>query len=119
VWTSPLPDCSLDIDLGCGRARMTARKVKVQDYFSIPNAFFHIQDPVSTDAACSFDIRWHGPVTSRGDVTTPGSSGRLLESQATMTWSAANASGFRFRSDPSPTMSVFAQLGRVRNGIFA
>ena len=37
---------------------------------------------------------------------------------ATMTWSARNASGFRFTSNPSGTHSAFGQLGRVRNGIF-
>jgi hypothetical protein len=40
-------------------------------------------------------------------------------SQATMTWSASNALGFRFESHPSGTSSVFAQLGRISNGVFA
>jgi hypothetical protein len=42
----------------------------------------------------------------------------VVMSQATMTWSASNAQGFTFQSDPSPTTSVFAQLGHVRNGVF-
>jgi hypothetical protein len=59
-------------------------------------------------------------VTLRSGVAgPPGSSGELVMSQATMAWSAANALGFRFTSDPSGTTSVFAQLGRVRNGVFA
>ena len=97
---------------------MTATDLAAPDYFSIPNALFRFEDPVSVDATCSFDIHWDGPVTDRGDVTTPGTAGNLLLSQATMTWSASNALGFRFASDPSPTTSVFAQLGRVRNGAF-
>jgi hypothetical protein len=40
-------------------------------------------------------------------------------SPVTMTWSAKNATGFRFRSDPSGTTSFFGQLGRVRSGIFS
>jgi hypothetical protein len=36
-----------------------------------------------------------------------------------MTWSASNNLGFSFVSDPSPTTSAFAQLGRVKNGVFA
>jgi hypothetical protein len=40
-------------------------------------------------------------------------------SPVTMRWSAKNAVGFRFRSDPSGTTSFFGQLGRVRNGIFS
>jgi hypothetical protein len=39
--------------------------------------------------------------------------------QATMTWSASNDLGFSFVSDPSPTTSFFAELGRVKNGVFA
>ena len=34
-------------------------------------------------------------------------------------WSAENTLGFSFKSDPFGTMSVFGQLGRVRNGIFS
>jgi hypothetical protein len=39
--------------------------------------------------------------------------------QATMTWSASNELGFTFQSDPSGTSSAFAQLGKVKNGVFA
>jgi hypothetical protein len=100
---------------------MSATNLAVTDYFNIPNAFFHLQTPVSSPATCSFDVRWSGPVTSRAPVTsTAGSAGQLVMSQATMTWSAANAQGFSFQSDPSnTTTSVFAQIGRVRNGVFA
>jgi hypothetical protein len=35
-----------------------------------------------------------------------------------MTWSARNSLGFKFVSDPHGTTSAFAQLGRVRNGVF-
>ena len=37
-----------------------------------------------------------------------------------MQWSARTASGFHFETDPNaPTTSVFAQLGKVTNGVFA
>jgi hypothetical protein len=52
-------------------------------------------------------------------VTTPGSTGELIMTNATMTWSASNNLGFRYVSDPSGTTSVFAQLGRIQNGVFA
>ena len=38
-------------------------------------------------------------------------------SQATMTWSAETAT-LKFVSDPNGTSSIFAQLGRMRNGQF-
>jgi len=48
------------------------------------------------------------------------SSGRLVMCKATMQWSARTASGFHFETDPNaPTTSVFAQLGKVTNGVFA
>jgi hypothetical protein len=120
-WTVPLqsPD-GVDVELGAGKARMTATDLAVMDFFNIPNALFHLEDPLSVGATCSFDIQWSGPVTNRSAVTGPsGSSGELVMNQATMTWSATNANGFSYQSDPAGTTSVFAELGRVRNGVFA
>jgi hypothetical protein len=108
------------VEPGAGAARMTGSDLPVIDYFDIPNALFRFEDPVSSAATCSFDISWSGPVTDRSPVSSPpGSSGELTMSQATMTWSARNDLGFSFVSDAAGTRSVFAQLGRVRNGVFA
>lgn len=98
---------------------MSMSNLVLQDYFNIPNAVLRFQSPVSVGASCSFDVNWSGPVTSKEPVTTSGSSGELRMCQATMTWSANNDQGFSFVSDPSPTTSAFAQIGRVRNGVFA
>lgn len=35
-----------------------------------------------------------------------------------MTWSAASVDGFRFVSNPANTVSAFAQLGQMHNGVF-
>jgi len=126
-WTVPLqPDREdqghdgVSVDLEDGKARMRAKNLRVRDFFNIPNALFRFQTPASVRATVSFDIRWRGPITSRSPVTSPpGSSGQLLMNTATMKWSAENAQGFSFKSDPSHTTSAFAQLGRVRNGIFS
>ena len=116
-WTSPIA-AQQQVNLGIGTARMQVDNLALQDFFSIPNALFRFQAPAA--ATCSFDIHWTGPVASRGRVTSPaGSAGELVMTQATMTWSASNELGFRFVSNPSPTTSVFAQLGKVRNGVFA
>lgn len=120
-WTVPLqaPD-GVTVNFGAGKAHMTASDLAVQDYFDIPNALLRFQDPVSDAAMCSFDISWSGPVTDRSPVSGPaGSSGELVMCQATMQWSAHSSSGFRYVSDPDGTTSVFAQLGRVTNGVFA
>ena len=125
-WTVPLQSDredegrgSVRVDLDDSKARMTAN-LQVRDFFNIPNALFRFQKPASVRATVSFDIRWLGPATGRTAVTSPpGSSGQLLMNTATMKWSAENAQGFSFKSDPSSTTSVFGQLGRVRNGIFS
>jgi len=118
-WTVPaLP--VRPVELGTGTARMSAKDLALQDFFNIPNALFRFLVPSSVDATCSFDIQWNGPVTSRGRVTnTPGTSGELVMTSATMTWSAQNSQGFKFVSNPAGTTSVFAQLGRIQNGVFA
>jgi len=120
-WTVPVksPD-GVEVQWAAGKARMTATDLPLEDYFTIPNALFRFLDPTEVDATCSFDIHWTPPVTDRSGVTGPdGSVGEVVQCQATMTWSASNAQGFRFTSDPAGTTSVFAQLGKVRNGVFA
>ena len=116
-WTVPIAPQG-PVVLGTGSARMQATNLAMKDFFDIPNALFRFRTPVSANATASFDIHWSGPVTSRGPVTTAGSAGQLVMSHATMTWSARNSLGFSFVSNPSGTTSVFAQLGRVRNGVF-
>jgi len=119
-WTVPLQHHGVQADLEDGKARMRTDNLRVRDFFNIPNALFHTQHPVSVAATVSFDIRWKGPATSPSRVTSPaGSSGQLVMSPVTMRWSASNATGFRFRSNPSGTTSFFGQLGHVRNGIFS
>jgi hypothetical protein len=126
-WTVPLQpdredegDAGVTVDLDNGQARMRTKKLHVSDFFTIPNALFRLQRPASVPATVSFDIRWLGPATGPSAVTSPpGSSGQLVMSPVTMRWSAQNALGFSFKSNPSGTTSFFGQLGRVRNGIFA
>jgi len=117
-WTVPKPTLG-PIELGRGKASMSMANLALKDYFDIPNALFRFEVPESVDANCSFDIEWTGPVTSTGPVSTPGSTGQLSMTSATMTWSASNSLGFHYVSNPTGTTSAFAQLGRVRNGIFA
>jgi hypothetical protein len=116
-WTVPGPTLA-NVELGTGNARMTMSDLALNDFFNIPNALFRFQTPVSSGASVSFDIHWSGPVSSRGSVTTVGSSGELILNQATMTWSARNNLGFTFASNPVGTHSAFAQLGHVSNGVF-
>jgi len=99
---------------------MEVEDLRLFDFFSIPNALLRFLSPVSVPAKCSFDIRWSGPVTNRSHLEDPTNrvEGDFLLNQATMTWSAQTSEGFKFVSNPGGTTSAFAQLGRMRNGVF-
>lgn len=116
-WTVPIGPQD-HVNLGLGTARYHVDNLALQDYFNIPNALFRFQVPASVDARCSFDVRWTGPASGREAVTTPGTSGELVKTEATMTWSASNSLGFSFESNPSGTTSAFARVGKVQNGVF-
>ncbi len=107
-----------DVHVGEGSAHMSATELPENDFFNIPNGLFRFLHPVSSNAHVTFDISWNGPVSSRASIATPGSSGELGMCSATMTWSAHNDMGFKFKSNPSPTTSAFAQIGHVSNGVF-
>ena len=106
--------------MGAGKASMNVANLQLRDFFNIPNALFRFLSPASVPASLSLDIDWSGPVTDRTHMNDPtiGFAGEFVLSQATMTWSAENADGFRFVSNPAGTRSVFAQLGHMRNGVF-
>jgi len=117
-WTAPNAAVE-NVNLVKGTAHMSMSDVGVKDYFDLPNSLFRFELPVSANATTSFEINWSGPVTSTGPVTTAGTTGELVMCQATMSWSARNSLGFSFETDSKGTTSAFAQLGRVRNGVFA
>jgi hypothetical protein len=120
-WTVALPSDGVeDVDVDRGQAEMHAGDLEVRDFFNIPNALFHLQTPVSKAATISFNIDWSGPVTNRSHVNDAaiGFSGDFFLSTATMTWSASRPDGFHFKSRAAGTSSFFAQLGRMRNGVF-
>ena len=116
----PIARDAVSVQFGAGRARYAVSDMAMPDFFNIPNAIFRFQDPVSVPSIVSFDITWSGPITDRMDVNDPteGFDGMFVLNQATMTWSAESQDGFRFVSDPSPTTSAFAMLGKERNGVF-
>jgi len=118
-WTVPISDDAVDVQFGAGKASMEVEDLPVFDFFSIPNALFRFPGVGSLPASCSFDIDWSGPVTNRSHLEDPtdGVAGDFVLSQATMNWSA-QTSKIKFVSDPAGTTSVFAQLGRMRNGVF-
>jgi hypothetical protein len=116
----PIAESAVTVQMGAGKASMAVDDLELRDFFTIPNALFHFLNPESEAATCSFDIQWSGPVTDRRKLNDPdvGFAGVFILCQATMTWSAQNAGGFSFVSNPAGTTSFFAQLGHIRNGVF-
>jgi hypothetical protein len=110
----------VEVEFGAGKGSMEAENVAVHDYFNIPNSLLRFLPQAPIPATCSFDIEWSGPVTDRSNLKDPsvGFAGEFVLSQATMTFSTTRADGFRFVSNSAGTVSAFAQLGHMRNGVF-
>ena len=119
-WTVPLASDAVTVHMGAGKASMAVTNLQLRDFFNVPNALFHFLSPVSVAAHLSLNLDWSGPVTDRSHVNDPnvGFAGEFVLNQATISWSAENAEGFRFVSNPAGTTSVLAQLGHMRNGVF-
>jgi hypothetical protein len=116
-WTVRLPDDNpLLVDFQAGEATLIA-DIDVLDYTKIPNS---LALGPAVPAAVTYDLEWSGPIARDINVrdTTNRFRGRFLENKAALAWSASRA-GFKFVSDSADTStSVFAQLGRERNGLF-
>ena len=113
----PLPDDNpLLLDFEAGEATLIA-DLDLADYTSIPNSFAL---GAGVPAEVTYEVRWTGPIARDISVrdTANGFRGQFPENTATLAWSASRA-GFKFISDSADTStSVFAQLGRERNGVF-
>jgi len=97
---------------------MRMHHVALNDFFNIPNA--------CSDSSLQCRLRLTSASTSNGPDPSQQCcgdharfSGSAVHDHRHDDWSASNSLGFRFESNPKGTTSAFAQLGRVRNGIFA
>jgi hypothetical protein len=119
-WTAAIPKGAITVHPGAGRARMRAANLAVTDDFTLTNALLHTGPP-PVPAKVSFDVSWSG-VVHRFSASnhTDGNRyrGRYAQvSSATIDWSAAEK-GFSFTSTPGSSVTVFAELGHERNGVF-
>lgn len=103
-----------DPDLTTGSYRQT--DLDLVDAFTVQNAL--LEGP-TVPGRVTFDVQWMatGPVTPmRND--DHGYAGDFRQSRATVAWSAATDTS-EFVSAPAATSkSVFAFIGRERNGVF-
>jgi hypothetical protein len=117
-WTVPASERNLALSRHADRAVLEMRDVAVIDSFQ----FF---GPSQTTASVSFRIEWRagGPFVARGKGATvpPTDPGAFLGSiaPARSTISATGEEwGFSFGAERAATDRGWAQLGRVRNGVF-
>jgi hypothetical protein len=117
-WVVKIPDSSVSVNVGAGRARMRVTDLEVEDYGDLCNALL---DGPSVDADVSFDVVWSDPTGRsqlRNDAPDQQFTASLLTTNATVEWSA-EIRGFRFESDPANTSTVvYAEVGEERNGVF-
>jgi hypothetical protein len=117
-WTIEIPEESIKVNFGKGRASMEALDVPILDYGSGDPLF---GDPISSGHV-SFKVTWSG-VNERLKIrnTDPiygGFAGTFIRNTAQMEWTAT-AGDFTFVSAPLATSSSsFAEIGHERNGIF-
>jgi hypothetical protein len=125
LWTIPIPEGGLSVDLDAGTARLTMSNVALGDYGNFANSLFGGGGPnmpgPSVPAVASFDVRWSG-VTARTNVKNAsnangGFTGEFASTGAHIDWSASE-SGFNFSSNSPGQNARAALIGHERNGFF-
>lgn len=116
-WTTPVPDSSVAVSPGSGRARFALTDYATRDFHNIGNA---LGGGSSDPAVVSFAMRWSAG--GRRALQTDGSTFRFRSriDTATVEWTGVNeATGMAFASDPASTsQSAFAAVGHEKNGSF-
>ena len=121
-WTVPIPDDSVDVNPGAGRATYEVKNLHTLDFHDFVNDSL-LHGP-SFPTILSFRIEWRGDVTGRETIRNAdkGFAGEFVYTSATMEWTAdepTRAGGTRYVSDPAGTShSDFAVVGHERNGVF-
>jgi hypothetical protein len=130
VWSTPIPEDSVEVDLDAGEAILHLKKVcSVFDAFTVPNSFDPLHALGFVGAVVrSLRIHWTGigkiwtfdnGSTFRGDfiqsVAAP--IAVTVETPATKPpFTPTAKDGFEFTSDPVTTAVHFAQIGHENNG---
>ena len=113
-WTIEIPEESIQVSLGKGRASMEADDVPILDDIYV--------DGQPTPGFVSFTVVWSGAnerLNIRNDDPVYGGfTGTFIRNTAQMEWTAT-VGDFTFVSAPLATSSsLFAEIGHERNGIF-
>ena len=113
-WTVVLPHHSVHAHPGAGRASLHVSDLDMDDYHDVVNA---LHDGPEVDGRVSIDLEW-SDVLSRHHIRNEaiGFAGEYVHTNARLSWSASNASGYHFVANP--LSNGFAEVGHSRNGMF-
>ena len=115
-WTIRVPDESVRVDLKKGTASFAMKRVRLDDYYNLANAF--VGGP-ATPSIASFVLTFKAygdELALRDEATDFAVRYRLAHSK--LEWSAQGG-GFAYTSDPLATSAeTFSMLGAERNGAF-
>jgi len=134
VWTTEIPEDSIEFDLREEEASLHVKNVLVFDAFTVPNSLstFHPLGKVHA-IINSLRMEWRGTTNRRTHSDCNDAfRGSFFEDSATIEVIAttppvpattcpprAARNGFKFVSDPAhTTITHFAQIGREHNGVF-
>ena len=104
------------VDVRDGHATMAVSRLRVRDFFNLPNALFGGTEPAR--ASLSLDVRWFDKRGRRRvrnqeqDV-----SGLFVTTDATARF-RARSRGVTYRSTDARATTVYAAVGHERNGRF-
>lgn len=111
----PIPDDSVQVNLGQRRARMCLSEALMSDMENLTNAIALGQ---SFPSVVDFDVKWRG---ARRRQTVRDRANRFefdfFDAQASIVWNYSR-SGRTYVSDPEGTTTRFAAFGFERNGRF-
>ena len=133
LWTVPIPMSGVEFEMDDEKASLRVKNVLVFDVTTVPNSFLpgHPQGRINS-IINSMRIDWSGTTraTSFSNCDPNAFRGRYFEDSATIEVTVTTPptpardcphtlarNGFRFVSKKT-TASLFAQIGRERNGVF-
>ena len=111
-----VPDDTVAADAVAGTATYRATDLACLDHGFVVNG---IMNGPSQPARVSWDMRWSGPI-GRSTVNDDKNQFRLeaTETKCVIDWSAEGPGDFSLKADPGTSNTVYALVGRERNGVF-
>ena len=118
-WTTAIPDDSVQVNPGAGRASMQLTDFALTDWTTKRNSFFRGTLIPPVPAILTMEIEWNGAIQRnkiRNDALAFG--GDFVQTGASIAFSVSEA-GFAFVSDPAETsMNEFSVVAKEFNGVF-